>query len=252
MENILYLVDKKHFGNVISVYRNTDWYFIIIKDRGIYNYSIMTFDKKKYYNVDSIIKRIGFEYNGEFQIERNLEIDLDDVFYTEVPRSIFALMQGSLTGKKAKEKYKPRRSKFEMMYELLSSSLHPLQRELFWDIVNDRIEDELLIKLPVFMKKRSYTLSKKYSEIHFQGVFNDIWFQCMISKEGISMLFDNFAPENKYSPDGYIRFEMFKNKEELYDFIIEAFDYYFLRIVRKDFDTMADVEKYYEENPKSQ
>jgi hypothetical protein len=250
MENILYLIDKKHFGNVISVFRSTDWYFIIIKDRGVYNFSVMTFDKKKYYNVDSIIKKMEFEYNGEFEIEQNLDIDLDDVFFTEVPRSIFSLMQGNLTGKKAKERYKPRKSKFKMMYEQLSYSLNPVMREIYWDIISDRIEDNLLIKLPVFMKKRSYELSIKYPEIHFEGKFNDIWFQCLFKKEGILMLFDNFAPENKYSPDAYIPFEKFSNKEQLYEFIIEAFDYYFLRTVRKDFDTMADVEKYYNDNQK--
>lgn len=54
LKRVAYYFDKKHFGNSVSIYDNNEWYFII-KDREHYSFSVLTKDRKNYYNIDLVL-----------------------------------------------------------------------------------------------------------------------------------------------------------------------------------------------------
>lgn len=112
------------------------------------------------------------------------------------------------------------------------------------DVVYASIDSNLLNRLPVFMKHRLYRKSKKGIMIHYEGEYNDIWFQCILTEEGLMLCFDSFVPDNKYSPDGYLSYQNFEGKVDLYEFIIEAFEHYYDRVSKKDFDSIENMNEY--------
>lgn len=92
MKRVAFYYDKKHFGNSVSIFDNTEWYLIVIKDREHYGYSALTKDRKKYYNIDSQIKKIGFEFQDTEGIQEDVVLDFENVFYTECPDYILKLL----------------------------------------------------------------------------------------------------------------------------------------------------------------
>src|SRR5690554_1339982 len=114
MKRIRYFLDKKSFGNTVSIYDNTDWYFIVIKDRGSYHYSAMSKDKKHYYNIDTQIRNLGYDVIDSEEIDQKIEVNLNSIYQTDVPDYIHLLMQtGSIYGEKINKRYKPKQKKFE-------------------------------------------------------------------------------------------------------------------------------------------
>lgn len=94
MKRIVYFYDNKTFGNTISVYDNVEWYFIIVKDRGHYGYSVLSEDKERYYHVDSIIKKLGYKHKDEFEITSVINIDFSDLYVTDCPEYLDNLING--------------------------------------------------------------------------------------------------------------------------------------------------------------
>lgn len=245
MNRIRYFRDKKHFGNTVSIYDNTGWYFIVIKDRSDYYYSAMSKDKKHYYNIDNHIRKLGYEIIDSEVIKQNIDVDLNNTHQTDVPDYIQLLMQtGSIYGKKIIRSYKPRRKKFEQQVEEYFKINQSFFCEVLRDVVYESIDANLLNRLPVFMFHRLYRKSKKGIIIHYEGEYNNIWFQCIFAEEGLMLMFDSFVPDNKYSPDGYIDYNNFTSKVKMYEFIIEAFEHYHDRVSKKDFDSIEVLNEY--------
>lgn len=249
MKRIKHYHDIKHFGDTVSIYDNVDWYFIVIKDRGSYNFSAMSFDLKNYYNIDSQIRRLGYDIIDSEEIFQKIDLDFNNIMSIDVPEYILLLMQtGNIYGEKFKSRYKPRRKKFEFLIEDYIRNTRSMFADVLKDVMNSSIEEKLLNRLPLFMKHRNHNIFRKgIIMIHYKGVFNNVWFQCIFKEEGLGMMFDNFVPENKYSPDGYISYFKFENKENLYEFIIEAFEHYYKRTAKNDFDSKELFDKYLEE-----
>jgi hypothetical protein len=245
VKRIRYFNDKKVFGNTVSIYDSTDWYFIVIKDRGSYYYSAMSKDKKHYYNIDTQIRNQGYGVIDSEEIDQKIEVNLNSIYQTDVPDYIHLLMQtGSIYGEKIKKRYKPKQKKFEEQAEEYFKINQSMFSEILKDAIYGSIESSLLNRLPVFMKHRFYQKFKKGIEIHYEGEFNNIWFQCIFNEEGLMLLFDGFVPESKYSPDGYLDYKNYPSKLDLYEFIIEAFNYYHNRVTKQDFDSTELFKEY--------
>jgi len=245
MKKIRYFYDKKAFGNTVFLYDNIDWFFIVIKDRGSYHYSAMSKDKKHYYNIDTQIRNQGYDVIDSDEIDQKIEIDLSNIYQTDVPEYIYLLMQtGSIYGEKIKKRYKPKQKKFEEQAEEYIKINQSMFSEILKDAIYGSIESSLLNRLPVFMKHRFYRKYKNGIELHYEGEYKNIWFQCIFNEEGLMLLFDGFVPENKYSPDGYLDYKNYPSKLDLYEFIIEAFNYYHNRVTKQDFDSTMLFKEY--------
>lgn len=248
MKRIKYYLDKKHFGNTVSIYDNSDWYFIVIKDRSAYYFSAMSMDLKNYYNIDSQIRRLGYSISDSEEIIQIIDLDFYNVISTEVPKFILLLMQtGSIYGEKIKSRYLPRRKKFEFLVEDYIRNTNSMFADVLKDVMNSTIEAKLLNRLPVFIKHRNHISRKGIIGIHYEGVFNDVWFQCVFEEDGIVLMFDKFIPDGIYSPEATISYRKFENKEDLYRFVIDAFGHYYQRASKNDFDSRERFDNYFEE-----
>ena len=101
------------------------------------------------------------------------------------------------------------------------------------------------------MKHRYHYKSKKGIVVHYEGVYQNVWFQCLFTENGLQLLFDGFAPDTTYSPEGYVSYIKFEDKVDLYAFVIEAFEHHYDRVSKNDFDSIEIMNEYFTKQKES-
>lgn len=150
--------------------------------------------------------------------------------------------------RKVKTKYKPGKDVFFKKTDEYINEYQDDYCSLLKKVLDNSIERELLEFLPVKIVNRFHTFRKNKPSVHYEGVIKDLWFQISFSEEGLLLMFDGFVPNSKYQPDEYFDLDSFESLNDMYAFIIEAFDYYHKRVMDDDLDTNEKFIDYFNKN----
>ncbi len=126
-------------------------------------------------------------------------------------------------------KKKTKKSKKFLEYNVDTDfELSEVYKTIIKDVIAEEIDEKLNSRLPIEIKKKDNQVIKSKPVIHAEGVYNSLWFQYSFCKQGILLSFDGFELDNKYMTDDYIKWNSFESKDEVYDFIVEGFNHYYI------------------------
>ncbi|MGE4320976.1 MAG: hypothetical protein AB7E61_05980 [Acholeplasmataceae bacterium] len=146
---------------------------------------------------------------------------------------------------KVRCKYIPNKNKFtQYLIEYVENNSN-IFSDVLNSVYNEHIDKILIDRLPIKIIHKNYHWNKKGFDIHFEGVYKEQWLQSVFTNEGFQLLFDGFIPNNKFHQDAIIEYNNFQNMEELYKFIIDAFEYHYHRIENDDLDSPEDFDAFF-------
>ena len=111
-----------------------------------------------------------------------------------------------------------------------SSNYNDLFHSILKVADNGRLDSELNDRLPIKIVNSNFNLIRKEPSIHCEGVYNQIWFQYIFTNKGVLFLFDIGENDDKYMIDDYISWNKFNSKDDVYAFVIEAFNFYYDKV----------------------
>lgn len=86
-------IDKKNFGSKIIVYKGSQDYFVVIKDREETVYYFVDDNLEKIYPMNSYAKKIGFIYRKEINLIDFTNIDLSLYGHFTCPEYLRKIIQ---------------------------------------------------------------------------------------------------------------------------------------------------------------
>lgn len=139
--------------------------------------------------------------------------------------------------RRVKIKYYPSKEKFHRKTEEYIKYKKDDYSKLLSAILSDSIESDLINDLSVKIIRKDYCFRKGVPYIHYEAVVRDLWFQISLSIEGLLLMFDGFVPNSKYQTDDYFDYDSFNSREDMYKFIMEAFNHYNDRVMKNNLDS---------------